>query len=154
MTRKVTTVVMVGRLREELDRLFQEALALGEAAPAPDSWTPAVDILETPDALRVLLELPGVAATALEVVVAADLLTVRGTKSDGSPPPGGAHFHRLERSGGRFVRQVRLPRPVHTARGRAWLEAGVLTVEFPKIEEQRRRPQRLAVEERGESADE
>jgi HSP20 family protein len=64
-------------LRREIDRLFDDAF-LGRGSGA--TWTPAVDIHETSNELRIDFELPGIRPDDVEVDVENGMLTVRGEK--------------------------------------------------------------------------
>ena len=61
-------------------------------------------------------------------------------------------FHCLERGHGRFSREIHLFSPVNTHKGRARLADGLLTLEFPKIEDKRQEARLLHIEEGEESS--
>jgi len=58
----------------------------------------------------------------------------------------------MERTPGRFSREIQLFWPVNSHEGRAVLGGGLLTVEFPKIEDKRQAAHSLHIEERFEPA--
>jgi HSP20 family protein len=130
------SLFLISRFQSEIDRLFEEALAMGDSdLPAVD-WQPAIDIVETPDAILLLAEVPGLAAADLEVEVKGMRVTLSGTK----PTPCVAkspRFLRVERGSGRFFREVQLFWPVNTHAGSARLAEGLLTITFPRVEEKR-----------------
>ncbi len=123
----------VGRLFDELDRV-----AGGPRRMPAGHCTPALDVQETTDALEVVVDLPGVSADRVRVMLKNGVLVVAGEKT--SPYPGGrgdATFHLVERGFGRFARAVRLTGAFDGGRARAVLQGGELRVVVPKIEERR-----------------
>ncbi len=145
MTASFHSVELISGLREELNRMFNEALQLGGRAGSGD-WQPQVDVIESADTVTVLAETPGISPDDLTVETTGDLLTIRGTKPRPADPPRVAHFHRVERRHGSFTRQIHLRQAVNSRQGRARLVDGLLTIEFPKVINQRRRPHRLEIE--------
>ena len=136
------------RLRARVGRLFvalQEAseMAAGESGAA---WLPAVDLCESDSCVTVLVELPGVRAEHVEVVVGGDELRVRGRKRKGAPRGVISHLC-SERSFGQFARTIRLRWPVRKDRATAELKDGVLTVRLPKLEDRRGAEHRIEVKE-------
>lgn len=72
------------------------------------SWEPPVDVLETDDAVLILLALPGVDAEQVQVVIEDGVLMVSGERV----LPDELHraiIHRLELPRGRFERRLELP---------------------------------------------
>src|SRR5262249_26085685 len=59
----------ISRFQWEIDRLFGEAMAMGEENLPGLEWQPEIDLVETPDAVLLLAEVPGVAAADLKVEV-------------------------------------------------------------------------------------
>jgi HSP20 family protein len=127
-----TTLAPIGSLRREMDRLFDDAFF--RAAPAPASWTPAVDIHETKDGWRFELELPGVDPAQVEVTAEQKVLRIHGekhaTRTDGEE----GRRVSLERVSGSFERSFRLPANVREDGIEAGFAHGVLTVTVPKAE--------------------
>ncbi|HEY2989014.1 MAG TPA: Hsp20/alpha crystallin family protein [Candidatus Binatia bacterium] len=93
--------------------------------------TPPVDIYETPDGLVVLADLPGVSKEGLDVRVENDILTIRGTSSDGLP--GEPIYREFELAN--YFRQFELSEKVDQNKITAELKHGVLTLKLPKAEE-------------------
>jgi HSP20 family protein len=146
MTGRYASLYLLSRFQAELDRLLQEAMGLPDSEVEVGDWQPAVDIVETDASILILVELPGFSAADLTVEVKGQLLVLSGLKP--KPPPGeNIKFHCLERSQGRFGREVQLFWPVNSHRGTARLAEGLLTIEFPKIADQRQAALRLQVEE-------
>jgi HSP20 family protein len=142
---------MISRFQAELDRLFQEALSFSAGILPVGDWQPAIDIVETPDAVLVLAEFPGFAAADIRVEVRGPRLVLSGNKPPTPPCGDRMAFQRLERGQGRFSRDVQLQAPVNTHLGTARLQNGVLTIEFPKIQDKRQEARVLKIEETEES---
>ncbi len=127
------------RLLEELDR------DVPGAAQSSGECRPALDIVETTDATEVVVDLPGLAPASLRVAIRRDSVLVVGPKL---PPAstGDARFHLAERSYGRFARAVRVAGAFDASRAKAILEAGILRIVLPRIEDRRGRLIRIDVE--------
>jgi len=144
----------LSRFQAELDRLFKEIADDGERTLPAGDWLPPVDIIEVADTVVILVELPGIAASELRLEVKGSQVVLSGSKStdstesaSGERPAAPTRFHCLERSRGRFAREIQLTGAVNTHLGRARLADGLLTVEFPKIAEQRKSARTLPIEE-------
>jgi HSP20 family protein len=150
MAGKYASLFLVSRFQSELDRLFQEALAVGETSgPGRSEWQPAIDIVETPEAILILAEVPGLAVEDLKVEVKGTLVTLSGTKSTPLPAAQRIKFQCVERGHGRFLREVQLFWPVNSHQGTARLKDGLLEIAFPKVAEKRHAARRLHIEEDG-----
>jgi HSP20 family protein len=110
------------------------------AAPASraeaGACAPSVDVAETPSAVVVQAELPGTDASTLRIAVEANELVLDGVKGASVPAADQGRVERVlrvERPAGAFRRRVRLPCAVDPARGRAHLDAGVLTIVLPRV---------------------
>ncbi len=146
MTGRYASLYLLSRFQAELDRLLQEARGLPESEAEVGEWQPAVDIVETGASILILVEVPGFLAVDLTVEVKGQLLVLSGLKP--KPAPGeNIKFHCLERSQGRFGREIQLFWPVNSHRGTARLAEGLLTIEFPKIDDKRQAARRLPVDE-------
>lgn len=115
-----------------LDHLFLERRPRGV-------WAPPCDVYQTPEAVVVVVELPGLTREEVEITVTAELLTVTGRRVPTGLPPGTV-AHRHERRFGPFERTIRLPCPVEAERSSARMEAGLLTVSLPL-----RRPTQVSI---------
>jgi HSP20 family protein len=140
----------LSRFQAELDRLFREIADADQRALPVGDWLPPVDVIEVAEAVLILVELPGVAAADLHLEVKGSQVFLSGSKSTettGAEPAAATRFHCLERSRGRFEREIQLTGAINTHLGRARLVDGLLTVEFPKIAEQRKSARILPIEE-------
>lgn len=131
-------------LAEDVQRLFDE-LERTRAETCRGECTPALDVVETADAFEVVVDLPGVAADSVRVLVKTGTVVVVGEK-DPPASPSDARFHMVERSFGRFARAVRLAGAVDAARSRARLSGGELRIVMPKVTERRGQGVRVEIE--------
>jgi HSP20 family protein len=120
-----------------IDRIFEEMTrGLGLAAPsetAAEGYGPSLDVAETAAEWRVSAELPGVAPSDVEVVVAENALTIRGEKKRVEKSEG-ENVRLDERRFGKFVRSLEFPGDVDAAKASARFKDGVLVVTVPKAE--------------------
>src|SRR5215217_362891 len=90
-------------------RLLLQALEreVPGAALTSGECRPSLDVVDTATAIEVVMDVPGVPASALRVSVRQNTVLVVGAKIAPSTPAE-ARFHVAERSSGRFARGVRL----------------------------------------------
>ena len=96
---------------------------------ANSTWSPAVDIYETPVSFVLTAEVPGVQNSEIDVKVVADTLILRGERRWTGE---GEQFHRLESSYGKFERQFGLSESIDVDQITAELQRGVLKLVLPK----------------------
>jgi len=115
-------------------RFFEDAVTRLMSEPrASRPWSPAVDILETEDALTLKADLPDVKTEDIDIRVENGTMTLRGSrKFEKNEDVKG--YHRIERSYGEFVRSFALPPTVETDKVGAEYKNGVLTITLPKKE--------------------
>jgi HSP20 family protein len=146
MAGRYSSLFFLSRFQAELDRLFKEALELDAGEVPVGGWQPAVDIVETAGSILILIELPGCSAADLKLEVKGPLLLLSGSRSM-PRAESEVKFLRTERSPGRFSRELQLFWPVNSHKGTAKLADGLLTIEFPKIQDKRQAARTLHVEE-------
>jgi len=121
-------------LQERMNRLFDETLTrdrLDEPSLLHGSWVPLADVVETPDAYVVDVELPGLGRDDVVIQAQGDEIVVRGERRlDPASRP--ESFHRLERRYGPFARSFRFSEEVDPDRIAAEFEDGLLRLEIPK----------------------
>jgi len=74
-------------------------------------WNPSVDLYETPEAVILEADLPGVKAGDVKVKVEESDLVLQGWRSLKQQETHG-QFHTMERSSGHFIRRMKLPESV------------------------------------------
>jgi HSP20 family protein len=132
------SMLEIARIQSEINRLFENLLELKQPGDAAEqSWMPTVDILDGPETLTVLVELPGVGIEDLELLADGGNIVIRGEKKPFARPGEPMQFHCMERAHGRFQRIVNLNYPVNTHRASAELKNGLLRIVFPKVPNRR-----------------
>jgi HSP20 family protein len=126
-------------------RLFEDAVTRLMSEPSTGRpWAPAVDILETEDAITLKADVPDVDTNNLDIRVENNTLTLKGhRKFEKNENVKG--WHRIERSYGEFVRSFALPNTVDTEKVAADYKNGVLSVSLPKKEAAKPRQVKVAV---------
>lgn len=99
----------------------------GTGAP----MVPAADVAETDDEVCVTADLPGLTDKDVEVFIDNGALVIRGEKKQDREEKK-RNYHLIERSYGRFEREVALPSGLDLDHVAARFKNGVLTVTLPK----------------------
>jgi HSP20 family protein len=120
----------IDRLHEEIQELIDELWQAPRFAGGRRGFRPQVDCIrsEDPPALHVVVELPGVEPTELQVVAADRVLVVAGVRRR---PPLRGRYQQMEIEYGPFQRRIPLDEPVDTNAATARYEHGMLTVVLP-----------------------
>jgi HSP20 family protein len=114
-------------LRREIDRLFEDTFARDGS-----SFTPAVDIKENDNEIRLDLELPGLKPEDVEITAENGVLTVRGEKQVERKEGDESRFQIVERAYGTFMRTFQLPQGIDADQIKAEFNNGVLSLHIPK----------------------
>jgi HSP20 family protein len=124
-------------LADDARRLLQE---LDRDVPGASTLTaecrPTIDVLETADALEIVVDVPGVPAESLRVAIRRETLLVVGAKLTPAADPQ-TRYHLAERSYGRFARAVRLTGAIDATQASARVTAGELRVVLPRLADRR-----------------
>lgn len=129
------------RVRHEMDRWLDAAKSTGERAletlgllGSGRPSMPAIDIVELPEEVVVLIDLPGVSAEAVELSLIGNMLTVKATRTGNDfPDTANPRLHLTERANVRFERAIPLPVAVNPDAIRAETRDGLLTVSLLKV---------------------
>ena len=136
----------VGELAEDIRAIFDElaeTLRVEQRAHAGECH-PALDVLETDEAVEIVMDVSGVPREAIRVVFRASVVLIAGEKA---PPATRAQtFHVVEREFGRFARGVRVTGAFDLTAGRAEIRDGELTIVLPKRPDRRGRPHPIAID--------
>ena len=131
-------------LDDDLRRLFEQLTSVEATSTA--ECTVAMDVIETSGAVEIVMDLVGVTAENVQIVVANNTVLVTGEKRPAACEHcGQAAFHVAERVFGRFTRAVRLSGAFDVARADARLRDGELRLVLPRIEDRRGREHRIPV---------
>jgi len=120
-------------LRTLLDVIWNDG---AQQASSPAECVPPLDVLETRDGVEIVMDVPGVSKSSVQLVFSRNVLIVAGEKVPVREQPGAA-FHLAERGFGRFARAVRLEGAYDGGRAEATLINGELRLRLPRIEERR-----------------
>jgi HSP20 family protein len=131
------------RLNSLLGEAFNAWPASSESGDAITSaWLPPCDVFEDKEAVRIVMEVPGVNPEDVKLSLENNMLTIRGEKKQVAEEKAD-RVHRYERTYGVFERAFALPGSVDPEKIEARYSNGVLTVELPKAE--RARPRQIEV---------
>lgn len=135
-------------LSQEVRRLFDDL-----AKRRPDrrpyvsgECSPTLDVLETERTVEVVLDVPGIPAESLRVLIKNSVVLVVGEKDRAEPSRTPTSYHLVERDFGRFARAVHLHTAVDASQARATLAHGELRIALPKLAERRGREILVTVE--------
>lgn len=138
----------VDTLRREMDRLFDSFLTpagKGNGGRGQGlSFVPAAEMTETPEAIQLKLEIPGLEAEDLNVEVTADSVNISGErKSESKTEEGGVT--RTEFRYGKFHRVIPLPVNIDNNNVAAEYKDGILNLTLPKAEEEKSKVVKIAL---------
>ena len=134
-------------LADDVRHVFQDLERHGGRpwTAATGQCTPPLDVLETDETVEIAVDLPGVAAAQVRVVLKGGLVLVAGEKIPAAPGASSGDYHLLERGFGRFARAVRVAPPFDGSRARAYFSAGELRIVLPKIHDRRGHARMLSI---------
>jgi HSP20 family molecular chaperone IbpA len=112
-----------------------------ESTSSGTNFLPVTDIFETPEALRVVLDMPVVGKNSVEVSVENNVLTIMG-RIDFSNYEGLQPLY-TEYNIGHYSRSFRLSNEIEQEGIKAELKDGVITLVLPKAE--KAKPRRIKV---------
>jgi len=105
-------------------------------------FVPVTDIFETPEALTVVLEMPGVGPNSIEANVENDIVTIEGridfTKYEGMQPV------YTEYNVGHYARSFQISNKIDQGKISAEMKDGVVTLVLPKAEQAKARRIKVA----------
>ena len=124
----------IDKLHEEIEELFADLGQVPRFAGRA-GFRPNVDSYHTddPHQLTVVIELPGVDAASIDIVVGERALVVSGDRP--RPKVGGGVYQQMEIEYGPFRRLIRLPEDVDPERATAEFDRGMVTVTLPVSEQ-------------------
>ena len=131
-------------IQDRMNKLFEQTLSRSRAEEgiAPSTWTPAVDIYETPEAIVLQADLPGLRREDIDIQIQDDTLTLRGERRFAKDVHE-ENYLRIERAYGAFHRSFTLPATIQQEKIRAVFRDGILELTLPKAEEAK--PRRIEV---------
>ncbi len=134
-------------IQDRMNKLFEETVSRSRAQEgiAGSTWSPAVDIFETPDTIVLTAELPGLTKEDIEIEIRDHTLTLKGERRLAKDVQE-ENYLRIERAYGVFQRAFTLPTTIQQEKIRAVFRDGVLELTLPKADEAR--PKKIAIEVR------
>jgi len=119
-------------LRGRMDELMESFTHGQRPAMARDrTWKPAVDIYETPEALVLFVDIPGMRREEIEVTLEENVLRIAGYRP-GAVPEGVRTCHQMEIDSGPFERRLCIDVPIDARRITAQYQDGFLRITLPK----------------------
>ena len=123
----------IDSLQKEMNRLFDN-LAPRTTEELGSAFIPAAEMEETPEAIHLKLEVPGMDAKDIDIQVSADAISISGErKSETKTEDKG--MTRSEFRYGSFRRVIPLPTRVQNTNVNAEYKDGILNLTLPKAEE-------------------
>lgn len=135
LIRRHSPLADVVTLRDAVDRLFDERFLRPIWHINGDrDIAPALDLYTTPEAVVAKMALPGVKPEDVDVSIADDLVTIRGSFKEETETTEAGYVHK-ELSRGAFSRAFALPTAIKAEAATAKFKDGVLMLTLPKTEE-------------------
>jgi HSP20 family protein len=142
---------LMRRMREDIDRMLSgfglPSLRFPEfmTFETPRVITPAVDVWETEDEVKVRADLPGVEPDDIEIFTTEDSITLRGeVRREREEKEKG--YYRAERRYGRFERILPLPVEIKPNEAKATFKHGTIEITLPKTERAKEHMKKVPVE--------
>lgn len=132
-------------IQDRMNKLFEQTLSRSRAEEAitPSTWTPAVDVYETPETIVMKADLPGLTREHIEIQLRDKTLTLKGERRFAKEAEE-ENYLRIERAYGAFQRSFTLPATIRQEQIRAVFRDGVLELTLPKAEESK--PKQIVIE--------
>lgn len=97
----------------------------------------AVDVINTEDAIIVRAMLAGVKPNDIDIDIARDMVTIRGTREEEYEVSENNYYHK-ELFWGSFSRNIMLPEEIDVDQADATEKNGLLTLKLPKLDKNRK----------------
>ncbi len=120
-------------LQREMNRLIDTLAPNMNGNVDQISFKPAAEIYETPDAIQLRVELPGVEAQDLDIQVTAEAVSISGERKNAVQAEEKGTV-RSEFRYGKFRRIIQLPVRVQNSQVTAEYKEGILRLSLPKTE--------------------
>jgi HSP20 family protein len=131
-------------LQEEMNRLFHQLSPNGDGDSDLMAFMPSAELEDTPDAVQLKLEIPGLEAKDLDIQVSEHSVAISGErKSETKTEEKGAV--RSEFRYGKFERIIPLPVQVKTDAAQAEYKNGILTLNLPKVAQEQKKVVKIEV---------
>lgn len=135
---RYTPVRHLSQLQREVDQLFEDFFGRARMTDANGDaqavWSPVVDLMESDDAYRVQMDLPGLSKRDVQITFENGVLQISGERKNVHEDTSN-QVHRVERWYGRFYRSFNIGPNILADKINATFKDGVLYVDVPKAEE-------------------
>lgn len=137
----------IASLQQGINRLFEDVFSQpgGYDSDTLVAWRPPVDIVDTPEAILIFAEIPGVDRDEVAIEVKDNVLTIQGERVV-DENIGNGSYYRSERVFGKFGRSFALPTMVRTEHIKASFKNGILKITIPKPEDKKPRQVNISVD--------
>lgn len=137
-------------MQRQMNRLFDEMMSYGSQGDSGIDrsglertegfgFVPTAEIQESPDTIKLRMELPGIEPQDIDVKVTAEAVAIRGERKSEIKRDEHQGIHRSEFRYGSFQRVIPLPGRVQNDQVQAEFKNGVLCLTLPKAEEEKNR---------------
>ncbi len=113
-----------------------------EPGPSAGGTYPPLNVFRKGDDFAVIIELPGIRKTDVDIQVKGNTMRIAGTKAIEYPEKAG--IHRRERVAGRFDRAIAIPFEVDVDAVKAEYRDGILALFLPRAEQDKPRSIKLS----------
>lgn len=121
----------LARIQNSINRLFDDNYRLFSQEERGHGWGFPVDIKDTPEAIVVKADLPGLRREDISVSYNNNVLTIRGERKSEAKTEG-ENYVRFERRSGLFSRSFALDAPVKADAIKATYRDGILEINLPR----------------------
>ena len=125
----------IDNLQKEMNRLFDN-LAPRTTDRLDSAFVPAAEMKETPEAIHLKLEVPGMDAKDIDIQVSAEAVSISGERKEETKTEARG-MTRSEFRYGSFRRVIPLPTRVQNTQVKAEYKDGILHLTLPKAEEEK-----------------
>ncbi len=125
----------IDNLQKEMNRLFDN-LAPRTTDRLGSAFVPAAEMKETPEAIHLKLEVPGMDASDIDIQVSAEAVSISGERKEETKTEARG-MTRSEFRYGSFRRVIPLPTRVQNTQVKAEYKDGILHLTLPKAEEEK-----------------
>ncbi|MDX2098648.1 MAG: Hsp20/alpha crystallin family protein [Leptolyngbyaceae cyanobacterium bins.59] len=123
----------IDTLQREMNRLFD---TLTPTVNGQGSFVPALEMHETPEAIELRMEVPGIDAKSLDIQVSAEAVSISGERKTETRTEEKGVVHSEFRYG-KFQRVIPLATRVQNTEAKADYKEGILHLTLPKAEEEK-----------------
>ncbi len=124
----------INSLQREMNRLFDDmARTTANGGNGGVAFIPAAEMQETPEAIRLKIEVPGMEASDLDVQVTAEAVSISGERKEETKAEEKG-MTRTEFRYGKFQRVIPLSTRIQNDQVQAEYKNGILSLTLPKAE--------------------